>query len=52
VTDKKPQTLLSRGNLSLVKYQITGRDKIDSGIMIKSLNKNIIAQLKKGLTNG
>lgn len=43
--DKKPQTLLNRGNLSLAKYHVTGRDKTISGIMIKYLlNKISIAQ--------
>lgn len=45
--DRNPQTLLNRGKESLAKYHITGSDKIDNGIMIKSLNKTSIAQIKR-----
>ncbi len=44
---KAPQTLLNLGKDSLAKYQITGNDKIDNGIMLKSLNKISIAQSKR-----
>jgi len=45
IKDNTPQTLLSLGNESFAKYHITGNERIDNEIMVKStLNKISIAQ--------